>query len=398
MIPEIKLTSAGAALLAKVPAGETVPLSRWQFGTGALAPGESIDRTALIAPIDYLEITSLENKETRSTVLGQFTNQGRETVSWEELGLLATDPDGGEILFCYGNAFGSGEKIQSGTEQLREFVFGTVLVFDSAENVTAVVDHGLVFIPLREKGQPSGVATLGTDGKVPSGQLPDMDYDPAGSAAAVQNLLAGHTANLDNPHQVKASQIPCLPWDNVLDAVSDINNQLNATAETQYRWQKYKYALQEVATNVSVHVYCYYRSQGEVEEDWSLNAYYASNGAYTFDDTTGLVITGTNAVEIRNNLDAIKGKYILINKANGQTSPATPGVPLYYVPITADVRSSSSSGTNWSRRNYYLEGITQYAIVKTDVENLYSASEDTYPKNISQGGYYYQYLGTEWGC
>ena len=124
MIPEIKLTSAGAALLAKVPAGETVPLSRWQFGTGALAPGESIDRTALIAPIDYLEITSLENKETRSTVLGQFTNQGRETFSWEELGLLATDPDGGEILFCYGNAFGSGEKIQSGTEQLREFVFG----------------------------------------------------------------------------------------------------------------------------------------------------------------------------------------------------------------------------------------------------------------------------------
>lgn len=180
MIPEIKLTSAARPCWPKCPPERRcpVPVAVRHRGSG---PGESIDRTALIAPIDYLEITSLENKETRSTVLGQFTNQGRETFSWEELGLLATDPDGGEILFCYGNAFGSGEKIQSGTEQLREFVFGTVLVFDSAENVTAVVDHGLVFIPLREKGQPSGVATLGTDGKVPRASSPIWTTTPPGA-------------------------------------------------------------------------------------------------------------------------------------------------------------------------------------------------------------------------
>ena len=39
MIPEMKLTSKGAALLAKVPAGTAVPVTKWQIGTGALAAG-----------------------------------------------------------------------------------------------------------------------------------------------------------------------------------------------------------------------------------------------------------------------------------------------------------------------------------------------------------------------
>ena len=53
----------------------------------------------------------------------------------------------------------------------------------------------------------SGLATLGPDGKVPAGQLPKMDYDPAGSAAAVQKALTAHTGNKDNPHAVTAEQV-----------------------------------------------------------------------------------------------------------------------------------------------------------------------------------------------
>ena len=41
-----------------------------------------------------------------------------------------------------------------------------------------------------EKGAASGVATLGTDGKVPTGQLPDMDYAPAYSYGT-EDLTAG---------------------------------------------------------------------------------------------------------------------------------------------------------------------------------------------------------------
>lgn len=53
----------------------------------------------------------------------------------------------------------------------------------------------------------SGLATLGPDGKVPVSELPKLDYDPAGSAAAVQETLTNHINNKNNPHNVTAAQV-----------------------------------------------------------------------------------------------------------------------------------------------------------------------------------------------
>ena len=50
-------------------------------------------------------------------------------------------------------------------------------------------------IDQNEKGRASGVASLDADGKVPAGQLPEMNYDPAGSAQTVQQALNTHAAN-----------------------------------------------------------------------------------------------------------------------------------------------------------------------------------------------------------
>lgn len=50
-------------------------------------------------------------------------------------------------------------------------------------------------IDQNEKGRASGVASLDADGKVPAGELPEMNYDPAGSAQAVQQELNTHAAN-----------------------------------------------------------------------------------------------------------------------------------------------------------------------------------------------------------
>lgn len=61
-------------------------------------------------------------------------------------------------------------------------------------------------IPSTEKGKANGVAELDSSGKVPSAQLPAMDYDPAGSADAVQQALNTHTSNKQNPHGVTAEQ------------------------------------------------------------------------------------------------------------------------------------------------------------------------------------------------
>ncbi len=50
-------------------------------------------------------------------------------------------------------------------------------------------------------------AELGADGKIPAEQLPEMNYDKAGSAEAVQKNLDAHTGNKSNPHGVTASQV-----------------------------------------------------------------------------------------------------------------------------------------------------------------------------------------------
>ena len=66
-------------------------------------------------------------------------------------------------------------------------------------------------IPATEKGKPSGVAALDESGKIPSTQLPDMNYDPSGSASTVQGNLDTHIANKANPHAVTAEQIGAVP-------------------------------------------------------------------------------------------------------------------------------------------------------------------------------------------
>ena len=50
-------------------------------------------------------------------------------------------------------------------------------------------------------------AELGADGKIPVEQLPEMNYDTAGSAAAVQANLDAHVNNKSNPHGVTAAQV-----------------------------------------------------------------------------------------------------------------------------------------------------------------------------------------------
>ena len=51
-------------------------------------------------------------------------------------------------------------------------------------------------VSAKDKGKAGGIADLGADGKVPSSQLPNMDFDPSGTAAdAVKQHNAADTAH-----------------------------------------------------------------------------------------------------------------------------------------------------------------------------------------------------------
>lgn len=63
-------------------------------------------------------------------------------------------------------------------------------------------------------------AELGADGKIPAEQLPEMNYDKAGSAEAVQKNLDAHTGNKSNPHGVTASQVSTSEGGNVENSLS----------------------------------------------------------------------------------------------------------------------------------------------------------------------------------
>ena len=65
---------------------------------------------------------------------------------------------------------------------------GQVVGFDAEGNPVAqdkpsYTANDVGAIPASEKGTAGGVATLGDDGKVPTGQLPDMDYAPSTHAS-----------------------------------------------------------------------------------------------------------------------------------------------------------------------------------------------------------------------
>ena len=62
-------------------------------------------------------------------------------------------------------------------------------------------------IPTTEKGAANGVATLGADGKVPTGQLPAMDYVPTSEKGAASGV-----ATLGTDGKVPTGQLPAMNY------------------------------------------------------------------------------------------------------------------------------------------------------------------------------------------
>ena len=96
----------------------------------------------------------------------------------------------------------------------------------------AITPTDIGAIPATQKGVASGVATLGTDGKVPTAQLPNMDYAPSKHASQHAsggsdpitpanigaynkeeiNTLLQKKVDLGNDGKVPASQLPAMNY------------------------------------------------------------------------------------------------------------------------------------------------------------------------------------------
>lgn len=105
---ESVLTKKGIALLAKAQAGKcTINLTRAESGDGAYSAGEDImSRTALKSPKQTFPLTSV-TVQNESTVFVKFVMTNKQDSGnlkngyyVKEIGIFATDPDEGEILYA----------------------------------------------------------------------------------------------------------------------------------------------------------------------------------------------------------------------------------------------------------------------------------------------------------
>ena len=226
------ITTAGEGLLARASAGEGLTLTEVWVGKGAVeSAGAAKALTALLDPVAKATSTTPAVAGGQISMLVEYRNDMggglEEGFTLSEFGVMAKVGEDAPTLLYYAalgdraqpvppiaegldvHRFPVAIGVTGEVEVSLEYPAGVWVTHEELEEALAGIDLS-GYIKATEKGQPGGVATLGPDGKVPGEQLPKMDYDPAGSAAAVQQALTAHTGNKNNPHAVTAKQVGAL--------------------------------------------------------------------------------------------------------------------------------------------------------------------------------------------
>ena len=226
------ITTAGEGLLARASAGEGLTITEVWVGKGTVESAAAAKAlTALLDPVAQATSTQPEVAGGQLSMLVEYRNDMggglEEGFTLSEFGVMAKVGDDAPTLLYYAalgdpaqpvppiaegldvHRFPVAIGVTGEVEVSLEYPAGVWVTHEELEEALAGIDLS-GYIKATEKGQPGGVATLGPDGKVPGEQLPKMDYDPAGSAEAVQKNLTAHTGNKNNPHAVTAEQVGAL--------------------------------------------------------------------------------------------------------------------------------------------------------------------------------------------
>lgn len=149
----LQFTNKGRNLKAKAEAGAPLVFTKIKIGSGSLG-GQSISTlNDLITPIKTLDITKCKPLSDGTAVIGtSFNNNDLVTgFYWRELGLFATDPDLGEILYCYGNMGATAEYIPpGGGPDIVEKSVDIIAIIGTATSVSAVINESLVYVTKTE--------------------------------------------------------------------------------------------------------------------------------------------------------------------------------------------------------------------------------------------------------
>lgn len=138
------ITAKGISLLAKLISGETLNITRGETGSGYVTPGILQNQEAVTSPMQQVSFREVSYTEDGMCALMCFiTNDGvNAAYTANQIGIYATDPDEGEILFFITQATsGKGMDIPSESEMpgySSEWTFH--FKYGQAGSVSVVVD------------------------------------------------------------------------------------------------------------------------------------------------------------------------------------------------------------------------------------------------------------------
>lgn len=248
-------------------------------------------------------------------------------------------------------------------------------------------------IPAAQKGAASGVAELDASGKVPSAQLPAMNYDPAGSAQAVQTNLTSHINNKSNPHTVTAAQVGAYTKEQTLQAGTANLFGLSESATpndvlaylgkyAQHWWRRVPITYQEVQSPEStVKLVDWDDDSGQKRTIFYADSIEInpSNGEISLKNEASFIASYDDYSSI---IDVIKNKYI----RNAYIEPES----IFYIPDGATVSRTSAVGVS------IKDSMKVSSAAMPDYnspEYVQSSSRSAYPDSGIRDGYEYLYLG-----
>ena len=217
----LKLTNVGINLQTKVQAGATLIFSRLGLGNGTLTfPDDVPAMTALVneqMPLAITEVKKISNTEYKTT--GIITPAGLPTTGFNlsEIGLFATDPDDGEILYGVIYAGVTADYIpSSGSGMAYDYVINIVATVGDTDAVTVIVDVAAAaskqdIVDHADKQlDPTDTDTAkerhlsNAQGKVWQDHVGDGDMHVTLIEKAV---WSDHALDETNPHNITTSQI-----------------------------------------------------------------------------------------------------------------------------------------------------------------------------------------------
>lgn len=233
------LTDVGKIVMAEVEVGAILVPTKLVMGSGRIPAGKTErTMTAVVAPEATLEISGKQKTNDGYAIFsGVYSNKDiTEDFYFRELALYAkAGEDGDEVLFSYGNAGEMADYMPaytSGTPVQRQidlaFYVGNDAQVDLtiADGVYVTMDQLQVELDSAltdQIGQPNGIASLDSSGKVPSDQLPAMNYIPTSEKGAASGV-----ATLDSTGKLTEAQVP-----------DSIGEDISAIGDALYDWWIY---------------------------------------------------------------------------------------------------------------------------------------------------------------